>query len=51
MARVYTGHLSFADGVRAGTIKVEGPRALVQEFPRWLLHSHFAPVRKPARVG
>jgi hypothetical protein len=42
LARVYTGHLSFADGVRAGTITVEGPRGLAQEFPRWLGHSHFA---------
>ena len=51
LARVYTGHLSFADGVRAGGIKLEGPRALVQEFPRWLQQSHFAEALKPARVG
>ena len=48
LARVYTGHLSFTDGVRAGRIKVEGPRELVQEFPRWLLQSHFAEALKPA---
>ena len=51
LTRVHTGHLSFADGVRAGTIKVEGPRALAQAFPGWLLHSPFAQVLKPARVG
>jgi DNA-binding HxlR family transcriptional regulator len=51
LARVHTGHLSFADAVRAGTIKVEGPRALVQEFPRWLLHSPFAQALKPAHAG
>ena len=26
----------------------EFPRALVQEFPRWLLRSHFAEALKPA---
>jgi DNA-binding HxlR family transcriptional regulator len=51
LARVHTGHLRFAEGVRAGTIRVEGPRALVQELPRWLLPSHFAEALKPARVG
>jgi len=51
LARVYTGHLSFADGLRAGGLELEGPRALVQEFPRWLVQSHFAEALKPARVG
>ena len=51
LARVYTGHLSFADGLRAGGLELEGPRALVQEFPRWLVQSHLAEALKPARVG
>ena len=51
LARVWAGHRDWADAVRAGAIKLEGPRALVQEFPRWLLLSHFAQVLKPARVG
>ncbi len=51
LARVHTGHLAFADAVRAGTIKVEGPRTLAQEFPRWLLHSPFAQALKPAHAG
>jgi hypothetical protein len=51
LARVHTGHLSFADALRAGTIKVEGPRPLAQEFPRWLLHSPFAQALKPAHAG
>jgi DNA-binding HxlR family transcriptional regulator len=51
LARVWAGHRDWADAVRAGAIKLEGPRPLVQEFPRWLLLSHFAEVLKPARVG
>ena len=42
LARVHTGHVTFAEALRAGKIRLEGPRALVQEFPRWLLLSHFA---------
>jgi DNA-binding HxlR family transcriptional regulator len=48
LARVWTGHLGFADGVRAGGIRLEGPRALVAAFPGWLLLSHFAQVLRPA---
>jgi hypothetical protein len=46
LARVWAGHLDWAESVRAGTIKLDGPRALVQEFPRWLMLSHFAEVLK-----
>jgi DNA-binding HxlR family transcriptional regulator len=51
LARVWAGHLDWAAAVRAGDIKLEGPRVLVQEFPRWLLLSHFAQALRPARVG
>jgi DNA-binding HxlR family transcriptional regulator len=51
LARVWAGHLDWAEAVRARSITLEGPRALVDEFPRWLLLSHFAHVLKPARVG
>jgi hypothetical protein len=34
--------------VRAGGIRLEGPRALVAAFPGWLLLSHFAQVLQPA---
>jgi DNA-binding HxlR family transcriptional regulator len=51
LARVWAGHLEWPEAVRRGGIKLDGPRALVQEFPRWLLLSHFAQVLKPARVG
>jgi DNA-binding HxlR family transcriptional regulator len=51
LARVYTGHETFAAGVRAGGIKVDGPRALVQAFPGWLQPSPFAAALKPAQAG
>jgi DNA-binding HxlR family transcriptional regulator len=51
MARVWAGHLSFADGVRTGGLRLEGPRALVRAFPGWLLLSHFANVLRPAHTG
>jgi DNA-binding HxlR family transcriptional regulator len=51
MARVYTGHMSFSEGVRAGRLSLEGPRALVQEFPRWLQPSHFAYALQSTHAG
>jgi hypothetical protein len=50
-ARVWAGHLGFAGAVRAGGIKLEGAKALVQAFPRWWQLSHFAHVLQPARAG
>jgi DNA-binding HxlR family transcriptional regulator len=50
LARVWTGHLGWADAVRSGGIKLEGPKALVQAFPGWLQLSHFAQVLQPARA-
>lgn len=44
LARAWTGHLAWAEAVRSGGIRVEGPRRLVQEFPGWLKLSHFAGV-------
>ncbi|PYM16324.1 MAG: transcriptional regulator [Candidatus Rokuibacteriota bacterium] len=51
LARVWAGHLQWADAVRARGIRLVGPRALVQEFPGWLLLSHFAHVRRLARAS
>jgi hypothetical protein len=51
MARVWTGAISFAQAVRDGGLRLEGPRDLVRAFPTWLLLSHFAHVERPARVG
>jgi DNA-binding HxlR family transcriptional regulator len=50
LARVWTGHLRWADGVGSGSIRLEGPRALVQAFPGWLQLSHFARVLQPAHA-
>jgi DNA-binding HxlR family transcriptional regulator len=50
LARVWTGHLVWEDAVRAGGIKPEGPKALLQAFPGWLQLSHFARVLQPARA-
>jgi DNA-binding HxlR family transcriptional regulator len=51
LVRVWTGHLTFAQGVRAGGLRLEGSRDLVHAFPGWLLLSHFAGVVQPAHAG
>jgi DNA-binding HxlR family transcriptional regulator len=51
MARVWAGAITFAQGVREGGLRVEGPRDLARAFPTWLLLSHFAHVERPARAG
>jgi len=51
MARVWTGHLTFAQAVRSGGLRIEGPSALVRAFPSWLLLSHFAHTERHAAVG
>ncbi|MEX2221183.1 MAG: hypothetical protein WEG40_05225, partial [Candidatus Rokuibacteriota bacterium] len=50
MARVWTGAITFAQAVREGGLRVEGPRDLVRAFPTWLLLSHFAHVERPAHA-
>jgi hypothetical protein len=51
MARVWTGHLTFAQALRSGGLRVEGPSALVRAFPTWLLLSHFARMDAAVSVG
>jgi DNA-binding HxlR family transcriptional regulator len=51
MARIWMGQLEFAQAVRSGAVRLEGPRALVQALPGWLLLSHYADVPRPARAG
>ena len=51
LARVWAGHLAWAEAVRAGGIKLEGARAVVQAFPGWLQLSHFARVLQRAHAG
>ena len=46
-ARIWTGHVTFAQAVRTGGVQVDGPRDLVHAFPTWLLLSHFAHVERP----
>ena len=51
LARVWAGHLVWTDAVRAGGIRLEGPRALAQAFPGWLQLSHFARVLQLTHAG
>ena len=49
IARVWMGQVDFAQAVRAGGVRLEGPSALVRAFPRWLRMSEYA--RVPAVVA
>ena len=51
IARVWMGAVSFADAVRSGGLRVEGPRDLVRALPTWLLLSHYAHVERPVRAS
>ena len=51
MARVWMGEVDLGQAMRAGTVRLEGPRPLVQALPGWLLLSHFAHVERPATTG
>jgi DNA-binding HxlR family transcriptional regulator len=51
LARVWMGEMTFAQAVRAGGVRLDGPRALVQAFPGWLLLSHYADVERPVHAG
>jgi hypothetical protein len=51
IAQVWTGAITFAQAVRSGGLRLEGPRGLIRAFPTWLLLSHFAHVERPARTG
>lgn len=48
LIRVWMGDARLADAMRAGLIRLEGPRPLVRAFPAWLRLSGFAGVE---RVG
>ena len=51
LARVWAGHLTFGQGVRAGGLRLEGTRELAHAFPGWLKLSHFAAVLQPAHAS
>lgn len=50
LQKVYLGRATWVDSVRNGAIEIEGPRALVRRFPKWMLWSRFAPI-VAGRVG
>ena len=50
MARVWTGHLTFAQAQRSGRLRLTGRSDVVRAFPTWLLLSHFAHVARPGAV-
>ena len=50
LARVWMGQTTFGQAVRAGGVRLEGQRALVQAFPGGLRLSHYADVPRPARA-
>jgi DNA-binding HxlR family transcriptional regulator len=48
LTRVWMGDVRLAEALRAGLIRLDGPRSLVRAFPSWLALSEFAGVE---RVG
>jgi putative sterol carrier protein len=48
LTRVWMGDVPMAAAVRAGSIRLEGPPALVRAFPTWLRLSSFAHVERVA---
>jgi hypothetical protein len=46
-AQVWLGDAPLAAAMRERSIKLTGPRKLVQAFPSWLLLSRFAGVPRP----
>ena len=46
--KVWLGDLSMSDALRRRSIQLSGARRMVQQFPTWLLLSHFAKVPRPA---
>ena len=47
MTAVWLGDIPLESAVRAGDIRMTGPRALTKAFPSWLMLSHFARVPRP----
>ena len=46
LTRVWMGDVRLAAAVRAGLVRLDGPRALVRAFPTWLALSEFAGVAR-----
>lgn len=49
LARWHAGHIDWATAVRAGGVRVTGPRTLARALPTWNRRSPYADVRPPAR--
>lgn len=50
--RIWMGRTSIPEAMRAGTLQIDGPTALVRAFPRWFSFSPFAPtVRRSLKVA
>jgi len=46
LAEVWRGIRSMSDELKAGRIKLLGPPGLCRDFPKWLLLSHFASIKR-----
>ena len=46
MHRIWAGHQSFDNALRAGQVRFDGPRDVARQFPGWLQLSVFAHVRR-----
>ena len=46
LVEVWRGFRSIRDELRAGTISLSGPPGLCRDFPRWLLLSQFASIKR-----
>lgn len=51
LTKAWVGEVRLVDAIRAGLVRLDGPRPLVQAFPGWLALSGFAAVPRPARAA
>jgi putative sterol carrier protein len=50
LTRVWMGDVPMAAALREGSIRLEGPPALVRAFPTWLRLSSFARIERVASI-
>jgi DNA-binding HxlR family transcriptional regulator len=51
MTKVWLGDATFSDMLGAGRVQLDGPHALAESFPSWLMLSRFAGVPRPRARG
>jgi hypothetical protein len=51
LAEVWRGIRSINDELHSGAIKVSGAPSVCRDFPKWLLLSHFAPIKRQRSVS